>query len=81
MLSKRVVSILVGNIQPSESPAVNENRFNNLQEYIDLVNLMIDDLEELSKLVNGHVYPEIKAGTEAYVALKNIYERLGKTYE
>lgn len=71
-----IVYKVVGNISPVGETNVDNERFENLQEFVELVHALVWDLHAVSHCTNNHEYSMKRAGQFAKLALEQLRDVL-----
>lgn len=73
---RTIVYKVVGNISPVGETNVDKERFENLQEFAELVHDLVWDLYEVSRYANNHEYSMKQAGQFAKLSLEQLRDVL-----
>lgn len=71
-----IIQKLCGAIEPQGESHIDEVRFQNLQETIDVTEALIDDIILVARHKGGHKFSMSKAGIEADKFITRLRERL-----
>lgn len=77
----KIVTKLIGSIEPAGSTHIDSDRMKNLDTHIELVDLLLTDLYSLTGSRNDHRISVKDLGNEAYKYLRNEYEMLREFME
>ena len=76
-----IVSDLVGPIFPSNDPAIDTARRDNLKEYIELFQSMAIRLHDISARKDSPCLPTRMMGNDAYKVMKEMIDYFSKFYK
>lgn len=71
-----IVNKVIGGVSPVGESYTDNERFENLKEFVELVHAFVWELQEVSRYANNHEYSMRRAGQFAKLALEQLRDVL-----